>query len=129
MSVDPRAAHAIDARILMSLLPGVATVDLPEIRRQFAQWLARPGRSVEYDSWAEAWNLWTGAALNRPGSVTYTSARCRACGGRGWSVTAVSRNLSRTGNALVCHECRGSRRGKPTTLAARYATPSAPDGD
>ena len=118
--IDPRQAHNIDARILLALLPGIGYPDLPEIRREFAQYLARPHR-VAPTSWAQAWNLFTGAAQHRPGQISYTPTRCRTCGGKGWSVSSMSRNIGRTGNPLVCADCGGTRRGQRTTVTALYA--------
>lgn len=117
--VDPNAAHHIDARTLLQLLPGVEAVDLPQLRAQFGGFLTSPaGRRC--GSWQEAWNSFTGASQARPGQVSYRAQRCSSCHGRRYNVRTAGLNMARTGSAAVCGTCRGTGRGAMTRLPARW---------
>lgn len=94
--------HRIEARALLSALPGVDQSDLSEIRRGFATWAA--GSRHGWPSWQAAWNEWVDEAPR--GHVRYHQSRCGNCHGRGFD----PRSLSRIGS-MICHVCMGSRRG------------------
>lgn len=120
--LDPRSAHALDGRTLLGLLPHVDQSDLHEIRIEFARYLtSREGRS--HATWQDAWNAWTRATPTRPGSIDYTPLCCGDCKGRRFSARNLSRNLTRTGSATMCGECRGSGRGQRTAQTTQYAPP------
>jgi hypothetical protein len=105
----------IPGRILLGLLPGVDQHDLADVRRTFAAHIASQRPTT---------GTWTRATPHRPGQITYTPARCPECHGRGFSHRRPDINLARTGNPMVCGECRGNRSARPTRQVARYANPA-----
>lgn len=75
-------------------------------------------------TWQAVWNVVTGATPTRPGCISHTPVRCRACSGRQWSVRRPDVNMARTGSPYICGECRGTGRGTGAVRAvARYAAP------
>ena len=119
--LDPRVAHHVPVAVLMRHLPHANQTDVMDLRHDFARFLTTRAASTNtWTTWQEAWNTWTGATPTQPGSIRYTPTRCPACHGKGFNATNVMHNLNRTGTYYMCGECRGTRRGNPTTLAAYY---------
>jgi hypothetical protein len=118
--VDYRAAHLLDSRALLSLLPHLSQTDLTTIRREWARFI-ESRRRQPFTTWQDAWNTWTGATPRQPGQIMFTPDRCPECHGRGFSHRRPDRNLARTGHPMGCFACGGNRRGRSTRQVALYA--------
>lgn len=125
--LNPQIAYQIDARTLLGSLVNADQSDLREIRSEFARYLStRAAR--EATGWQDAWNRFTGSTSERMGGqIRYTPLRCKDCHGKGFDTRHVARNFARTGSPHVCGTCRGTRRGTPETLRARYIPVPATD--
>jgi hypothetical protein len=121
--VDARAAHIIDARIILAHTHRLDQSNLSEVRREFAQYLSTRHSRASHTTWQGAWNDWTGATPHRSGQIRFHTPRCPECKGRGFSHRNISRNIARTGHPSACFECGGTRRGKWLTVPATYITP------
>lgn len=82
-----------------------------EVRRQFTRWAL--SQSVEFGSWQAAWNRWTGAGTNTPGSVSFYM-KCVKCHGKRFSL--------QYGRMGACMDCRGQ--GQSLVRAAALYVPA-----
>lgn len=123
--IDARTAHLIDARHLVMLVPHLGQQHFNQVREELAHHI-QVSRSRDFDTWQEAWNDWTGARPERPGHIRFRTRRCPACNGRRIDHRHAARNLARTGNPMICGECRGTGAGAMIDNIALHAiVPSA----
>lgn len=122
--LNPQIAYRLDARILLTHLHRVSQTDLRDLQGDFARYLTTR-EAAHHTTWQDAWNAFTGAQPNRTVQIRFTPSRCTTCSGRGFSTRHIARSIARTGSPYICPDCRGSRRGQPTTVTAMYITPPA----
>lgn len=111
-----RIPHNQLAAALPHLRP-FGTDESRAVREAFTHWLT--AQRIDYPTWQQAWNAWTGALPSRPGHLAYTHRICPVCQGR--------RIDRRRGS--ICHTCMaGSYRRTQTvrTLALHQPDPGTP---
>jgi hypothetical protein len=92
-------AWRIDARTVLTAVPGLDQSMLREVRQEFARWALGSRRG--WPTWQDAWNAWAAT-----GWVSIRRPRCAECHGKRFGV----RSYGRTGS-MVCHRCHGTGRG------------------
>lgn len=120
-STDPWQVIRANPSLLGDLLDRAGHDYLHDVQRAVALHARSQRRPVV--TWQEALNDLTGATAQRAGVLRLSNVRCPACHGKGWSTRNVVQNLTRTGNQMICGECRGSRSAS-VTVQVRYAAPS-----
>lgn len=109
--------HSLPTAVLGAALPQLRPLerdDLQEVRTTFTRWLQ--GNRVQFASWQQAWNDWTGATPGRAGCVSFNRVRCPNCHGRRYDAR----------HGTMCRTCLTSRRWRQVTTVALHQ--KAPDG-
>ena len=117
--MNTHIAHVVrtvtHAQIQVALLGGVG-IDIHTVRSEFAKFVAGH-RHVQFGTWQEPWNAWTGAVPGSTGSVRIHQ-HCTTCYARGFDMRRGS----------VCSMCKGRKRAWASAQAL-YLEPPDVDGD